>query len=108
MKLVDFGLVALLLNCGVIYVGHLDGYFCCPKSVKKQAAYNGLLFNLAVPSVPQGRQWDTCKLNLDKPGCRRYTGYLVHSVIVRLLVATLHVGMTRKQDSGYTQLAQLQ
>ena len=28
--------------------------------------------------------------------------------IVRLLVATLHVGMTRFQDGGYTQLAQLQ
>ena len=25
--------------------------------------------------------------------------------IVRLLVATLHVGMTGKQDGGYTQLA---
>ena len=28
--------------------------------------------------------------------------------IARLLVATLHVGMTRFQDDGYTQLAQLQ
>ena len=27
MKLVDFGLVALLVSYGVIYVGHLDGYF---------------------------------------------------------------------------------
>ena len=29
-------------------------------------------------------------------------------VIVRLLVATLHVGMTQKQDGGYTQSTQLQ
>ena len=28
--------------------------------------------------------------------------------IVKLLVATLHVGMTRKQDGGYTQWTQLQ
>ena len=32
----------------------------------------------------------------------------VRHVIVRLLVATLHVGMTGFQDGGYTQLAQLQ
>ena len=30
------------------------------------------------------------------------------NIIVRLLVATLHVGMTRKQDGGYTQSTQLQ
>ena len=66
MKLVDFGLWR-------DYVGHLDGCFCCPKSVEEEAAYNGLL---SVPSMLQGRQWDTCKLNLDKPGCQRYTGYL--------------------------------
>ena len=29
-------------------------------------------------------------------------------LVVRLLVATLHVGMTRFQDGGYTQFAQLQ
>ena len=47
-------------------------FFCCPKSVEEQAVYNKLLFNLAVLSG----QWATCKLNLDKPGRWRYTGYL--------------------------------
>ena len=39
-----------------------------------------------------------------------YTSYILHckvagsNLIVRLLVATLHVGMTGKQDGGYTRL----
>ena len=76
MKLVDFGLMALLWSYGVIYVRllTLTAVFRCPESVKEQAAYKGLLFNLVVPSVPQGRQW--AKLNWDNPGCPRYTGYL--------------------------------
>ena len=75
MKLVDFGLVALLWSYGVIYVRllTLTAVFRCPESVEEQAAYKGLLFNLVVPSVPQGRQW--AKLNRDSPGHRRYTGY---------------------------------
>ena len=58
MKLVDFGLVALLWNYGVIYVLllTLTAIFRCPESVEEQPAYNGLLFNLVVPSAPQGRQ----------------------------------------------------
>ena len=58
MKLVNFGLGALLWSYGVIYVQllTLTAVFCCPESVEKQPDYNGLLFNLAVPSVPQGRQ----------------------------------------------------
>ena len=58
MKLVDFGLMALLWSYGVIYVWllTLTAIFRCPESVEEQPAYNGLLFNLAVPSVPQGRQ----------------------------------------------------
>ena len=32
---------------------------------------------------------------------------LQRTIIVRLLVATLQVGMTRKQDGGYTQSTQL-
>ena len=74
MKLVDFGLVALLWSYGMIYVQllTLTAVFHCPESVKEQAAYKGLLFNLVVPSLPQGRQW--AKLNQD-PGHRRYTGY---------------------------------
>ena len=58
MKLVDFGLVALLWSYGVIYVRllTLTAVFRCPESVEEQAAYKGLLFNLVVPSVPQGRQ----------------------------------------------------
>ena len=58
MKLVDFGLVALLWSYGVIYVRllPLTAVFRCPESVEEQAAYKGLLFNLVVPSVPQGRQ----------------------------------------------------
>ena len=48
----------------------LNAVFPCPKSVKDQAAYNGLLVNLTVPSVLQGRQW-----NWGKPWCQRYTGY---------------------------------
>ena len=46
MKYGDFGLVVLLWSYDVIV-------FPCPKFVK---AYNRLLFNLTVPSVPQGRQ----------------------------------------------------
>ena len=59
MKLVDFGLVALLWSYGVIYVRllTLTAVFCCRESVEEQAAYKGLLCNLVVPSVPQGRQW---------------------------------------------------
>ena len=49
----------------------LMAIFRCPGSVEKQPAYNRLLFNLVVLSVPQGRQW--AKLNRDNPGCRRYT-----------------------------------
>ena len=56
MKLADFGLVALLWRYGMIDVAHLDDYFPCSESAEEQAAYNTLLFNLAVPSVPQGRQ----------------------------------------------------
>ena len=58
MKLVDFGLVALLWSYGVIYVRllTLTAVFRCPESVEEQPAYNGLLFNLVVPSGPQGRQ----------------------------------------------------
>ena len=44
-------------------VAHLDGCFRSPETVEEQAAYNGLLFNLVVPSVPQGRRW--AKLNWD-------------------------------------------
>ena len=58
MKLVDFGLMAILWSYGVIYVQllTLTAVFRCLESVKEQPAYNGLLFNLVVPSVPQGRQ----------------------------------------------------
>ena len=58
MKLVDFGLMALLWSYGVIYVRllTLTAVFRCPESVQEQAAYKGLLFSLVVPSVPQGRQ----------------------------------------------------
>ena len=58
MKLVDFGLVALLWSYDVIYVQLLTlmAVFCSPESVEEQPAYNGLLFNLVVPSGPQGRQ----------------------------------------------------
>ena len=63
MKLVDFGLMALLWSYGVIYVRllTLTAVFRCLESVEEQPAYNGLLFNLVVPSVPQGRQWVTNK-----------------------------------------------
>ena len=58
MKLVDFGLMAILWSYGVIYVQllTLTAVFRCLESVEEQPAYNGLLFNLVVPSVPQGRQ----------------------------------------------------
>ena len=58
MKLTDFGLVALLWSYGVIYVQFftLTAVFHCLESVEEQAAYEGLLFNLVVPSVLQGRQ----------------------------------------------------
>ena len=58
MKLVDFGLVALLWSYGVIYIRllTLTAAFRCLESVEEQPAYNRLLFNLVVPSVPQGRQ----------------------------------------------------
>ena len=61
MKLVDFGLVALLWSYGVIYIQllTLTAVFRRPESVEEQAAYKGLLFNLVVPylyTVPQGRQ----------------------------------------------------
>ena len=54
MKLADFGLVALLWSYGGIYVQllTLTAVYHCPESVKEQAAYKGLLFNLVVPSVP--------------------------------------------------------
>ena len=65
MKLVDFGLMALLWSYGMIYVRLLTlmSVFHCPEFVEEQPAYNGLLFNLVVPSVPRGRQW--AKLNRD-------------------------------------------
>ena len=58
MKLADFGLVALLWCYGMIYVRllTLTAVFHCPESIEEQAAYKGLLFNLVVPSVLQGRQ----------------------------------------------------
>ena len=58
MKLVDFGLMALLWSYGVIYIRllTLTAVFHCLESVEEQPAYNGLLFNLVVLSVPQGRQ----------------------------------------------------
>ena len=45
MKLVDFGLMALLWSYGVIYVRllTLTAVFRCPESVEEQPAYNGLL-----------------------------------------------------------------
>ena len=52
----------ILIYCGVmhgvIYIRllTLTAVFCCPESVEEQAAYNGLLFNLVVPFVLQGRQ----------------------------------------------------
>ena len=50
MKLVDFGLVALLWSYGMIYVRLLTlmAVFRCPESVERvtEPAYNGLLFNL--------------------------------------------------------------
>ena len=42
------------------------------------------------------------------PYCNGLPDVTCMYTVVRLLVATLHVGMTRKQDGGYTQLAQLQ
>ena len=58
MKLVDFGLVALLWSYGVIYVWllTLKAVFRFLEFVEEQAAGNRLLFNLVVPSVPQDRQ----------------------------------------------------
>ena len=58
MKLVDFGLVALLWSYGVNYIRllTLTAIFRCPESIEEQPAYNGLLFSLVFPSVPQGRQ----------------------------------------------------
>ena len=38
-------------------------------------------------------------------GGRKSHQQKLQELIVRLLVATLHVGMTGKQDGGYTQLA---
>ena len=51
-------------------VAHLTAVFRCPESVEEQPAYNGLVFNLVVPSVPhvQSRQW--AKLNRENPGHR--------------------------------------
>ena len=59
MKLVNVGLMALLWSYGVIYIWLLTltaVFFCRPELVEKQPDYNGLLFYLVVPSVPQGRQ----------------------------------------------------
>ena len=51
MKLMDFGLAAILWSYGVIYVRllTLTAVFRCLESVEEQAAYKGLFFNLIVP-----------------------------------------------------------
>ena len=60
------GILDWLLYCGVMAWCTLltsMAVFPGPKSIEEQAAYNRLLFNLTVPSVPQDRQW--AKLNLE-------------------------------------------
>ena len=89
MKLVNFGLVALLWSYGMIYgwLLTLTAVFRCLESVEEQAANNGLLFNLVVPSVSQGRQWG--KLNQDIQDVKGTQATTVHSVIVLLVHAQM-------------------
>ena len=58
MKLVDFGLMALLWSYGMIYIKLLTlrTVFRRLESFEEQPPYNRVLFNLVVSSVPQGRQ----------------------------------------------------
>ena len=60
-------------------VAHLDSFFRSLETVEEQAAYKGLLFNLVVPSVPQGRQW--AKLNRDIQDVEGTWSTSVHSMI---------------------------